>query len=158
MSQENPLVLLLVGCSRHSRLDHSVQVADLARSWICGECRKCRKTPGEERRSVFLNQGQCGSFYSWSRQIIGHSAEIVVCLERLLTVAGGHLVSYIFTGPVFSLMHLSLCFPPSGDRSPPNQRVLSCHRLPVLRPEAWSCGARHEGISTFHTELHLNWI
>lgn len=36
-------------------------------------------------------------------------------------------------------------FLPSGYGPPPNQWVLSCHRLPVLRPEAWGCGACHEG-------------
>lgn len=35
--------------------------------------------------------------------------------------------------------------PPTGSWPSPNQRVFSSHRLPVLRPEARGCGARHEG-------------
>lgn len=46
MSQASPLVLFLAGCSHHTRLNHSVQVAELAGSRIRGECKK-----GEEKHT-----------------------------------------------------------------------------------------------------------
>lgn len=49
MSQANPLVLFLAGCSHHTRLNHSVHVADLAGSWIHGQCKNDRNPQAEER-------------------------------------------------------------------------------------------------------------